>query len=749
MRLLFCLILMSVTGCKLVVPPTAGGVVSSASGNFECLPGQECELEVTDTDFDDYFFAQPLPGYEFVGWQRGKDTLCGGSLEACHLYTSDLEGNGLFMGILQSDKVFSLVPRFRYLGDEEGASAAVFKDAESNIESVLYPEGLLLQVMAEESGGAWSRLQFVDGIELLLKTDDNGLPRELYYDDVVIRFLEYKASSVRVAVALGDDDPFATDIPLSVLAKKLAGQQSVSAQSVTPGQRSLAWRSADSAAVAEANVQAQSEASDDKVRAANAHLLAQEIYSDPSLKALFGKVTEPLKLKAIEATKSAILKLAEGDSTFELQISLMVNSGMCAVKIGSGGVISLALDASDCKAAMGDAFMLTQTWAIKRFGNLGLDRIPDDLLDPEQVELSVTSHRTTRDEAIRDYTPEIRFLEPESGSSYVSPDIKVVVNVYDSYGAINPDELRLTVDGKDTVDFGRFGNKAQKAIKRSSQEYPIEGNNYFYLKGLAAGRHTLRANLAVRGSQFAYHRLLDVSHTITVCKNGVNAQGTGCLQQSCFEKSGAVECPVEPELPKAFSGVCPADMKPGVPYPLCSKQRKDTEGRIVSEGKFRNGIREHWHLDYDYDYITCADGGPTITAQLFSEGEAYHYYYQGCGKEPYPGTVWSADEKQISSYDSQEGWLWTQRYDRRVTLSCSNDPWDELPVDYLCCWGEFGYQNDPKEWLPMEDPYEIISNPGWNFPYHRCKDGSATFVAPQYRPPFKVVVPGGRWPPVP
>ncbi len=83
------------------------------SDSFSCGPDQRCDIEVTDIFFEETFIAEPGEGYEFEGWVKDSQYLCGGSSKPCTLSTAGFEGNEALMIILESDDVWLLEPRFK------------------------------------------------------------------------------------------------------------------------------------------------------------------------------------------------------------------------------------------------------------------------------------------------------------------------------------------------------------------------------------------------------------------------------------------------------------------------------------------------------------------------------------------------------------------------------------------------------------------------------------------------------------
>jgi antitoxin component YwqK of YwqJK toxin-antitoxin module len=101
-----------VSGCWLELSSDEGGFITTQSGNYECLSGALCEIEVSDTNFDEVFIAVPTPGYFFYSWAGRADAFCPRSSEDCALSTAYFGGNEALMGVLDSDQTYVLEPVF-------------------------------------------------------------------------------------------------------------------------------------------------------------------------------------------------------------------------------------------------------------------------------------------------------------------------------------------------------------------------------------------------------------------------------------------------------------------------------------------------------------------------------------------------------------------------------------------------------------------------------------------------------------
>lgn len=102
-----------VVGCKIHVSVPDDGAVLTESGSLYCGPGEFCEVDVSDTFFDESFVAEPTPGHIFTGWKIGHRTLCGTSRKPCALSTSWFSGFPSLLAFLNSDdEVYYLNPNF-------------------------------------------------------------------------------------------------------------------------------------------------------------------------------------------------------------------------------------------------------------------------------------------------------------------------------------------------------------------------------------------------------------------------------------------------------------------------------------------------------------------------------------------------------------------------------------------------------------------------------------------------------------
>jgi len=106
-----------VTGCRVGVAVFEGGNVLSQSGVRDCEEMYTCIFEVNDTNFTETFTAVPKEGYEFEKWKSGDSFLCGDSAEPiCEVDNTGLTGNEDIEQIIDSDKLYYLIPEFKFIG---------------------------------------------------------------------------------------------------------------------------------------------------------------------------------------------------------------------------------------------------------------------------------------------------------------------------------------------------------------------------------------------------------------------------------------------------------------------------------------------------------------------------------------------------------------------------------------------------------------------------------------------------------
>ncbi|MEM9396314.1 MAG: YHYH protein [Pseudomonadota bacterium] len=142
-------------GCKIQVIAPQGGSVTTESGNYLCEAGNSCQIEVTDTLFSETFTVVANDGYEFVGWRSRDKGLCGGSTEACTLFTSGFAGNEALLAFLASDEVFYLEAVFSngsdWIVNTENRSQQIFEPASN--------QGVLEDVQSVSSEAGFIAIQ--------------------------------------------------------------------------------------------------------------------------------------------------------------------------------------------------------------------------------------------------------------------------------------------------------------------------------------------------------------------------------------------------------------------------------------------------------------------------------------------------------------------------------------------------------------------------------------------------------------
>lgn len=108
-----------VSGCKIQVTVPEGGSVTTLSGDFECMAGETCTVDVRDLEFDETFVARPDKNKIFLHWKKRPRGFFGGSQNPkARLFTSGFKDNAPLMSVLESDDVFFLEPVFVDTGPE-------------------------------------------------------------------------------------------------------------------------------------------------------------------------------------------------------------------------------------------------------------------------------------------------------------------------------------------------------------------------------------------------------------------------------------------------------------------------------------------------------------------------------------------------------------------------------------------------------------------------------------------------------
>lgn len=110
--MLLCILLITITGCKIRIESGPNGIVTTESGAYECGVGSSCAIDVVDVFFNEKFIAVPNEGYKFKNWRRGEDYLCGRGKKPCTLTTSAFGAFEVLMAVLESDNIYHLKPKF-------------------------------------------------------------------------------------------------------------------------------------------------------------------------------------------------------------------------------------------------------------------------------------------------------------------------------------------------------------------------------------------------------------------------------------------------------------------------------------------------------------------------------------------------------------------------------------------------------------------------------------------------------------
>ncbi|GAB5453592.1 MAG: hypothetical protein Hals2KO_39200 [Halioglobus sp.] len=115
-HLLVPLLVLLLSACKIVIQVPSNGSVQSLSGTYSCGANSRCEIDVSDTHFNETFEAIPDPGYVFAGWVKIDGGICGGLVKPCGpLDTTPYAGNSDVLALLASDDEYILQPVFEPL----------------------------------------------------------------------------------------------------------------------------------------------------------------------------------------------------------------------------------------------------------------------------------------------------------------------------------------------------------------------------------------------------------------------------------------------------------------------------------------------------------------------------------------------------------------------------------------------------------------------------------------------------------
>jgi hypothetical protein len=108
---LVAVLVLALAGCKVEIEVPRNGRVVTSDGVLVCKTGQECIVDVSDTNFDKTFVAVPNEGFAFSHWKKAGRHLCADSRKPCRLFTAGFPGTAL-MQFLESDESFYLEPVF-------------------------------------------------------------------------------------------------------------------------------------------------------------------------------------------------------------------------------------------------------------------------------------------------------------------------------------------------------------------------------------------------------------------------------------------------------------------------------------------------------------------------------------------------------------------------------------------------------------------------------------------------------------
>ncbi|WP_116368674.1 FG-GAP repeat domain-containing protein [Parahaliea mediterranea] len=104
-------------GCKIELESSIGGQIRTVSGNHICTQGAVCEIDVSDTNFEETFIAVPFrnDGYRFVGWKNKPKAFFGGKqdLRVTLSTKNGFKGNDSLMALLNNDEKFYLEAVFK------------------------------------------------------------------------------------------------------------------------------------------------------------------------------------------------------------------------------------------------------------------------------------------------------------------------------------------------------------------------------------------------------------------------------------------------------------------------------------------------------------------------------------------------------------------------------------------------------------------------------------------------------------
>lgn len=145
-------------GCKLAIVVTSGGDVTSLSGTRDCAGSATCEVEITDTTFEETFTAIPREGYVFSHWQAGvageERYLCPGSTNpVCLISNTAFAGIPAIELLIDEGAFYYVLPRFEFVGiDTDGDGVANHLDTDDDNDGVLDADDNCPLVAPNEDG---------------------------------------------------------------------------------------------------------------------------------------------------------------------------------------------------------------------------------------------------------------------------------------------------------------------------------------------------------------------------------------------------------------------------------------------------------------------------------------------------------------------------------------------------------------------------------------------------------------------
>ena len=140
------------SGCKIKVTVPEGGSVKTQSGAFSCAAGKMCTIDVVDLFFDEVFVATADGEHQFIAWQGGDRTFCGGSSNPCTLSTAGFAGNSILMSFLEGDEKFHLKPYFARKGSDSLTPLPLRQCLDEDMLSDGYRSDITVQLYDDDDG---------------------------------------------------------------------------------------------------------------------------------------------------------------------------------------------------------------------------------------------------------------------------------------------------------------------------------------------------------------------------------------------------------------------------------------------------------------------------------------------------------------------------------------------------------------------------------------------------------------------